>query len=214
MKVLAINGGPRKNWNTAILLKSALDGAAAKGAQTELVHLYDLNYKGCTSCFSCKLKGGKSYGKCAIKDGLTPVLEKAEQCDAIIMGSPVYISEVTGELRSFLERFIFQYLAYDKEHTSLFKKKIKTGFIYTMGVREEVKDKIGYEQHFKLVEGTTARIFGSAESLYVTDTLQFDDYSKYVSDLFDPNAKAQRRCEVFPQDLKKAFEMGERFAQK
>lgn len=75
MKVYAINGSPRKSWNTAMLLENALKGAAAQGAETELIHLYDLNFKGCTSCFGCKLKGGKSYGKCAMRDDLTPVLE-------------------------------------------------------------------------------------------------------------------------------------------
>jgi hypothetical protein len=57
-------------------------------------------------------------------------------------------------------------------------------------------------------------IFGSLESLYVTDTLQFDDYSKYVADLFDPVAKAERRRKVFPDDCREAYEMGARFALK
>ena len=70
MKVLAINGSPRKDWNTATLLKAALDGAASEGAGVELVHLYDLAYHGCVSCFACKLKGGSSYGNCAYKDGV------------------------------------------------------------------------------------------------------------------------------------------------
>lgn len=68
--VIAVNGSPRKKWNTATLLKHALEGGKSLGADTELVHLYDLDYKGCTSCFACKLKGGKSYGKCATKDEL------------------------------------------------------------------------------------------------------------------------------------------------
>jgi multimeric flavodoxin WrbA len=59
MKVIALNGSPRKKWNTSTLLKHALDGAASRGAKTELIHLYDYNYKGCISCFACKLKGGK-----------------------------------------------------------------------------------------------------------------------------------------------------------
>ena len=80
MKVIAINGSPRKKWNTATLLEKALEGAASEGAETELIHLYDLNFKGCTSCFACKLKDGKSYGKCAMKDELTPVLDKIERC--------------------------------------------------------------------------------------------------------------------------------------
>jgi len=54
MKVIAVNGSPRKKWNTATLLHKALDGAKSIGAQTEFIHLYDLNFKGCTSCFACK----------------------------------------------------------------------------------------------------------------------------------------------------------------
>ena len=82
MKVTAINGSPRKSWNTATLLKKALKGAASQGAETELIHLYDLTFTGCTSCFACKTKGGKSYGRCAVKDGLAPVLKKVGAADA------------------------------------------------------------------------------------------------------------------------------------
>jgi multimeric flavodoxin WrbA len=57
LKVLAINGRPRKTWNTAMLLQKALEGAASHGGETELGHLYDLDFKGCTSCFACKLQG-------------------------------------------------------------------------------------------------------------------------------------------------------------
>ena len=102
MNVLAINGSPRKNWNTATLLNNALEGAASTGAATELIHLYDLNYKGCISCFACKLKGGKSYGKCAYQDELSPVLDKIAAADAIFLGSPIYFGNVTGEMRSLI----------------------------------------------------------------------------------------------------------------
>ena len=113
--VIAINGSPRKSWNTATLLEHALKGAESAGAKTGLVHLYDLDYKGCTSCFSCKLKDGKSYGKCAMKDDLTPILERIARADAFILGSPVYIGTATGEMRSFLERLVFPYLVYDRD---------------------------------------------------------------------------------------------------
>ena len=72
-KALFINGSPRKNGNTAQLLKRAMDGAREAGAEVELVNLYDrsLNYKGCMSCFACKIKGGKK-GICSFKDDLKP----------------------------------------------------------------------------------------------------------------------------------------------
>ncbi len=211
MKVMAFNGSPRKDWNTAILLKKSLEGAASKGAETELIHLYDLNFKGCISCFECKRIGGKSYGKCAVNDDLKPIFKKIEEeVDVIILGSPIYFGQVTGEMRSFLERLFFQYLVYDGKGTSLFGRKIKTGFIYTMNCGEEILERIGYLQNFKGMERTLERFFGSAESLIVTETYQFDDYSKYVTTGINAEARAKRRQEVFPQDCRKAFEMGAR----
>lgn len=212
MYIIAINGSPRKNWNTATLLNKALEGAASQGATTELINLYDLNFKGCVSCFACKLKGGKSYGKCAYKDELTPVLEKIESADAVIIGSPIYFGEVTGEVRSFIERLIFPYLVYDKNYSSLNEKKKPVGMIYTGNVPESMIKEVEYDRVLSRYEKMFEKFMGPTESLFVTDTYQFSDYSKYVATAFDEPAKAKRRQEVFPNDCQKAFEMGIRFA--
>lgn len=211
MKLIAINGSPRKNKNTAILLNKALEGAASQGAETELIQLYDQNYKGCISCFACKVKNGKSYGKCAVKDDLTPILEKVANADAIILGSPIYFGGVTGGMRSFIERFMFPYLVYDTSYSSLFGRKIPTGFIYTMNVTNEQMKNVGYEQGLSFVENGMKRLFGSFESLIVNDTYQFNDYSKYVVTSFDEKKKAKVREEQFPKDCKNAFNMGVSF---
>jgi multimeric flavodoxin WrbA len=213
MKVLAINGSPRKQWNTATLLNKALERASSKGVETELINLYDLNFVGCTSCFSCKLKNGKSYGHCAFKDEISPVLERIENVDALILGSPIYLGTVTGVIRSFLERLIFPYLVYDTDRTSLFPKKLPVGFIYTMGANENFIKALSIDKHVELNEMILGRIFGLSESLLVTDTYQFDDYSKYVNS-FDVEEKAKRRREVFPIDCEKAYDMGVRFTNK
>ncbi len=212
MKIIAVNGSPRKGWNTATLLGKALDGSAARGADTELVHLYDLTYKGCVSCFACKIKGGSSYGKCAVKDDLAPILEKAGEADALILGSPIYFGSVTGEMRSFMERLLFPYLTYTDPYGSLFPRKINAGFIYTMNVTEKQMQERGFDRHTVLNEMVLQMVFGASESLFCFDTYQFEDYSKVVADLFDPEKKAQRRREVFPEDCEKAFAMGSRFA--
>jgi multimeric flavodoxin WrbA len=211
-KVIAINGSPRKKWNTATLLQNAIDGAASKGAETELVQLYDLTYTGCTSCFACKLKGGKSYGKCAVRDELTPVLEKIETADALILGSPIYFGTATGEMRSFMERLLFPYLVYTSPPTSLFKRKIPTAFIYTMNVPEKHMKDFHYTVHTDLNESVLARTFGRAESLFSCETLQFEDYDKVVFNYFDPEERKERHRTVFPQDCRKAFELGARLA--
>jgi len=214
MKLLAFNGSPRKKWNTATLLEHALKGAKSEGAKTELIHLYDLDYKGCTSCFACKRIGGKSYGHCAMKDELRPVLKKVAAADAILIGSPIYYGITTGETRCFLERLMFPYSVYDKERSTLFGRKIQTGFIYTAGANEEMVRERGFDRNAELTEMAMARIFGHCESMFVTDTLQFDDYSKYVSTLFDPEEKKKRRDEQFPKDCKKAYNLGARLVRK
>ena len=212
MRVIAINGSPRKKWNTATLLEKALEGAASEGAETELIHLYDLNFKGCISCFACKLKNGKSYGKCAVKDELTPVLDKLRDADAVILGSPIYLGNCTGEMRSLMERYIFPYLVYSESTRTLYPKNIPVGYIYTMNVTEDLFEMTGINTLIELNEWVTNLIFGYSESLCSTDTYQFDDYTKYVADRFDPEEKARRRAEVFPKDCEKAFAMGARFA--
>jgi multimeric flavodoxin WrbA len=212
MKVMAFNGSPRKKWNTATLLEKAIEGAASKGAKTELIHLYDLTFKGCISCFACKTKGGKSYGRCAVKDDLTPVFRKIEKADTIILGSPIYFGNVSGEMRSFMERLLFPYLTYTDPPQSLFPKSIKTGFIYTMNVTKEQMKKWGYLQLFNNHERILKMIFGASEYICSFDTYQFKDYSKVVSTRFDPVKKAQRRKEIFPIDCEKAFDMGARLS--
>lgn len=214
MKIIGINGSPRKKWNTSTLIKQALEGARSEGAETELIHLYDLNYKGCKSCFACKTKGSKSYGKCNVKDDLTDIFKKIEDADAVILGSPIYFGVVTGEMRSFMERMIFPYFTYTNPPKSLFPKQIKSAFIYTMNIPMELVKDYGYPLQFDSNEQLLTLLFGSSESLYSYDTYQFNDYSKVVSERFDPEHKSKHRKEQFPIDKEKAFELGVRMVNK
>lgn len=214
-KVIIINGSPRKNFNTAKLLKEAKKGAELSGAETEYFNLYDINFKGCLSCFACKRKGSTTNCVCAIKDDLRPVLEKCIKADAIIIGSPVYFSYPTGEFRSFLERLLFPVHTYlvDKETgglKTLRPKTIPCGVIFTMNCPREWMEKYNYPTILEDNVNCLNHIFGYAESLYSCDTYQFIDYSKYDIDLFDEKHKAKVRDEQFPIDLENAFEMGKR----
>jgi multimeric flavodoxin WrbA len=210
MKVIAFNGSPRKNWNTATLLLKALDGAASQGAETEIVHLYELNYKGCVSCFACKTKNGQSYGMCAVKDDLTLMLKKVTEVDAMILGSPIYYGTVTGEMKSFMERLMFPYGTYTNPPGTLYPRKIRTGFIYTLNASEERAKEFGYDRYFNDNEMQLKTKFGFSETLCSFDTYQFDDYAKYIATRFNPLEKAKRRAEVFPKDCKNAFALGVR----
>lgn len=212
MKIYAINGGPRKKHNTVRLLQAALDGAAgapcAEPVETEMIHLYDLAYNGCKSCFACKKIGGKSYGHCAVKDDLTPVLEKLSQADGLIFGSPIYFGNITGNLRSFFERLMFAYFVYDKEYSSLAPKRMPTAFIYTMNVTEAEMEQYGYRSNLQGLEMFAGRLFGAPQVLHVCNTYQFDDYSKYKCERFSEPDKAAYRDAHFPKNLADARSLG------
>jgi multimeric flavodoxin WrbA len=197
------------------LLEKTLEGVRSIGAETELFNLYDLNFKGCISCFACKRKGGNSEGRCALRDDLQPVLQKISECDALILGSPIYLSEVTASMRALVERLAFQYIPYSKEQTTFFQGRIPSAFIYTMNVPEAALDKIGYAAKFKAYSGLLERILNApSEMLISTETWQTKDYSKYHMSMFDEVERQKRRSEVFPQDLAKAFALGAALAGK
>ena len=211
IKALFVNGSPRKNKNTARMLAAAAEGAASKGAQTEIIHLYDLRYCGCTSCVACKLKEARTEGICAVRDALRPVLEKAVEVDAVVIGSPVYFSDLTGMTRSFLERFAFPNYSYDLDADGNRlppRLRKQTALICTMNIPEAGFGKWNYD----LLLGTSARIlrqtFGSCEELYVCNTYQFDDYSRYAAGMFDEADKRRHRDEHFPIDLQRGYELG------
>ena len=212
MKVILINGSPRKNWNTHTLLMEAENGAKAAGAETELFHLYDLDFKDCRSCFACKLRGNKTEGVCAINDGLRPVYEKIMDADGLIIGSPVYYGNLTGETISFINRLLFPTMHYENDGIRLVKKPKRCGLIVTMNVREDALGQTGYRERFDGVAGMLGNFLGSGEALYSCDTYQFTDYGKYYAGMFDERHKTEHRASQFPIDRKNAFELGRRIA--
>ena len=107
-KIIIIDGGPRKNFNTASMLQKFAEGAVSVSDKFEVktVRLYGLDYKGCMSCMACKIKG-KASNVCKFKDALTPVLEEIAEADGLALGSPIYFGDVTGQMRTFLEIMCF-----------------------------------------------------------------------------------------------------------
>ncbi len=211
MRLIAINGSPRRKWNTAELLANVVEGASSAGLLAETVHLYDLSYKGCRSCFACKDRDGNSYGKCAINDGLTPILEQIRvEASALVLGTPIYFGSMTGETRAFLERLLFPYTVYSVPARSLFPRRINTAIIYTMNVSEEGSKQRKYDILMTTAESYIKTVFGNAETHCCYDTYQFPDYSRIEMELYDPKKKATRKDEVFPVDCRNAYLLGQR----
>lgn len=209
-KIYAINGSPRRNRNTASLLDKVLEGAksAATDVTAERIDLYSLKYTGCLSCFACKRKDGASYGRCAVKDDLYEVLKKLREVDAVVFGSPIYYRTITGQLHAFYERFFFPYMQYKAGYPNLVQRKIPTACIYTMNVMEDEMLRDGYRKNMELFELFLENYFQKPLILYAFNTYQFDDYDKYVCEVFSKEEKAAYREKHFPEDCRKAFAMG------
>jgi multimeric flavodoxin WrbA len=218
MKVYVLDGGPRKGWNTNLMCGSFAEGARSAGAEVELIHLYDLTYRGCYSCFVCKLRGGKSYGKCGYADEIQELLEQVSLSDGAAFASPIYMGDITAQLRGFTERLMYPFHAFDAKRQCLAPKRLETAVIYTMNVKEPyLNDRyigpdgngpLGFFEQF--LEST----FSKPERICAFDTLHYEDYSKYVADFFDSEAKAETRRTQFPKDLQNAYDAGVRMAER
>ncbi|MDR1059430.1 MAG: flavodoxin family protein, partial [Treponema sp.] len=182
--VIAVNGSPRLGWNTHLLVREAMKGAESRGAETELFNLYEHDFKGCVSCFGCKRKGA-GLGRCAVRDGLSPILDKIDRCDGLILGSPIYIAEVSAAMRGFLERLTFQYITYRNDGSSFFRGDLKSLFIYTMNVAESAAEKLGYGDKFRFYAERLTQLMGPSSYMIAAETLQVWDYDQYEMSMFN-----------------------------
>lgn len=218
MKALFLNGSPRKNFNTAQLLMKAMEGATESGAEAEFVHLFDYEYTGCRSCFACKVKNSKTNGICAIRDSIRPVIEKAQEADMIVIGSPVYYGYPTGQVRNILERLLFPLDTYlidgQGQRVKVPHKPVQTAVIYTMNCPEWLMPQVHYDKLLGFTGEEMERIYGYNEIMYSCDTYQYTDYSRYEVNMFSEEKKREQRDKQFPIDLQNAYELGKRLANK
>ncbi len=205
MKTIIINASPRKNWNTAQLLKEAQKGAASVGAETEYVDLYDLSFTGCRSCLACKRKNGRHPG-CAWKDELSPLIDRILEADDLIIGTPIYWGEPTAQFRALMERLLFCVVPYDR--WSYFSGRVNVGLIYTMNAPRDYYENTLHPYLSGIEAMFQNFLHGEVRSCAACDTLQVKDYSAYDMGIFDEAHKLQHREEQFPADLAACFELG------
>ena len=208
-KIMIIDGGPRKTFNTASMLQKFAEGAMSVSEQIEVktVRLYGLDYKGCMSCMACKIKG-KASNVCKYKDALTPVLEEIAQADGLVLGSPIYFGDVTGQMRAFLERLAFPWLSYnDYSLTAL--KRMPVVLLETMNGTPERNNSNGYGS----MEFCIKVALGEPQRLIAYNTYQVKNYNRFELAGFSEEAKRQWRETHWEQDLQKAFEAGKEMAE-
>ena len=101
MQVIGFSGSPRKDANTDRLVRQVLAGAGAEGAETQFFRIADLSIKGCISCYYCR-----AHDTCAMKDDMQDIYKALHAADAVVVGSPVYMGQMSGQTKIFVDRLL------------------------------------------------------------------------------------------------------------
>ncbi|MBS4062137.1 MAG: flavodoxin family protein, partial [Bacteroidetes bacterium] len=129
MQILAFNGSPRKNGNTSKLIAAILEGARSAGAQTTEVRLHDIAMKGCMGCLSCRT----DVGHCKQRDDLSPYLEDIKRAAGIVMGCPIYMYRISGQMKLLVDRM---YSLYADLPQGGYKSMVPAGKAYALVVSQ------------------------------------------------------------------------------
>jgi multimeric flavodoxin WrbA len=179
MKVVGFVGSPRKSGNTAAVVGEVLHGAQDAGAETSMYNLNQLNIRGCQSCYKCQTQ----EGRCIQKDDMTKLYEEICSADAVVIGTPVYMFQMTGQTKIFIDRFFaFLYPVGDKPGN--LKSKLegkKTVTVYTQGQPEPalfgsyfnhaegVLNFLGFKVQERIVAGGTRNEMDAKENIPVME---------------------------------------------
>lgn len=117
-KVLVLFGGPRKKASLRYLVDTFLEEKQYEG---EFIFINDLNFRGCQSCFYCR-----THERCVLKDDLTPIYDKIEKADKVILATPVFYGTIGGQLKCAMDRlFAFADIHLNKEGQNSYGSKLK-----------------------------------------------------------------------------------------
>ena len=125
MKIIGIDGSPRKDGNTETLLRKVLAGVAEAGGTTEFLKLADLRIDYCRGCGACR-----ATGECVMQDDMDRVVAAIQQSDIVVLGSPIYAWQVSGNTKVFMDRLC---RLLTPQYTSRLNGPKKIAFVYTQG---------------------------------------------------------------------------------
>ena len=100
MNIVCLLGSPRAKSNSSTIANRFAAAAEKLGAQVKTYTLNDLDYRGCQACMACKTK----HEKCVLEDDLAEVLDAVKECEVLVMASPVYYGNISGQLKTYVDR--------------------------------------------------------------------------------------------------------------
>jgi multimeric flavodoxin WrbA len=148
---------------------------------------------------------------------IRPVLERLREADAVVLGSPVYFSQPLEQVRSFVEKWLFPVYSYhyeDGKPRLCRDRPVPCGMVYTMNLPEGMYESWGYKEALKHTPESMGYMMGCCETLNIFNTYQFRDYSRYDANLFDEEEKRAYRDSHFEIDMRNAYELGRRVAER
>ena len=157
MEILAFNGSPRKGGNTSNIIQAMMEGAQSAGADTTEIRLHDIDLKGCMGCLSCRTEPGV----CKQKDDLSPYLEAMKTCGGIIVGSPIYMYHIAGQIKIFVDRCYSLYTPGDEP--GHYGTAIPPGKTYALVTSQGHPEQNQYARPIRWLAGMTGSGFGYNE---------------------------------------------------
>jgi multimeric flavodoxin WrbA len=129
MKIIGLIASPHKEGNTAWIVNKILEGAKEQGAETQAYYFGDLDIKPCHGCLSCH-KGDQG---CIINDDMQKLYAAIEQADAIVLGSPIYMGQMSGQAKIFTDRLFAHISPRFSPHYKEKVTKMKLVLAFTQG---------------------------------------------------------------------------------
>lgn len=130
MNIIALLGSPRPQGNSTVLAQAFLAACQERGATVTTHFLNTMKYKGCQACMGCKTKAES----CILQDDLTPVYEAIKAADVLVIASPVYFGDLSGQLKGAFDRF---YAYFDPNFATRLPAGKQSVFILTQGHPDE-----------------------------------------------------------------------------
>ncbi len=167
MRIVGFMGSPRQKHNTAVLVGEVLQGAKEQGAEIQVYDLNELNIYGCQACMTCK-----SEDACALDDDMGRLYEEVLQADGVVIGSPVYMWQMSAQTKLFVDR-LFAMLRPD------FSTRFKRGLPLVLVFTQAQPDSGAFETYFDYTRKMLEFLgFEVKDTLVATGTQAKDDVLK------------------------------------
>ena len=184
MKIVGFVGSPRKKGNTTSIVNEVLRGASETGAETKIFNLNELAIRGCQACYKCQTP----EAGCVQTDGMALLYDEIFSADAVVIGTPVFMFQITGQTKTFIDR-LFALLYLKDGKPGAFRNKIKGKKTVTLYFQAQPETGL-FGSQFDLNENVLAFLGFKVEGRIVAGGMSSLDSAKGSQSVMDQAYKA------------------------